>query len=54
MSEGGNEFGRTFFRFLAQIAEREKTKAIERDDYGGAVTATILEGFCREVEHVFK
>lgn len=50
----GDEFGRTFFRFLAQIAEREKTKAIQGDDYGAALFATLLEGFFREAERSFK
>lgn len=47
---GGDEIGRTFYRFLAQIAEREKAKAIQKDDYSTAFVATILEGLFREAE----
>ncbi len=54
MNEFGDEFGKAFLRFLAQIAGREKTKAVERDDYGGALAATFLECFFREAEHSFK
>lgn len=35
---------------LALIAEREKLKAINEDDYGTAFFVSILEGLFREAE----
>jgi hypothetical protein len=50
---GGDEIGRAFCRFLAEIAEREKAKAIQKSDYSTALVATVLEGLFREAEHTF-
>lgn len=40
----------TIYGTLAQIAEREKLKAIKEDDYGTSFFVSILEGFFREAE----
>jgi len=42
MSEG-SDIGKSFCKFLAQIAEREKVKAIQRDKYDDAFLAFIFE-----------
>jgi len=49
----GNEVGKALCRVLAEIAEREKKKAIQNDNYGGALVATIFEGFFKEAERSF-
>lgn len=49
----GNEVGKAFCRVLAEIAEREKKKAIQNDDYGSALIATMLESFFKEAERSF-
>jgi len=49
-----NEIGKSLCRTLALIARREKEKAIEKDDYGNALVATIFEGFFKEAENSFK
>lgn len=49
----GDEIGRALCRVLAEIAEREKKKAIQNDNYGDALVATIFEGFFREAERSF-
>lgn len=46
----GDEIGKALWRVLAEIAEREKKKAIQNDDYEGALIATIFQGFFKEVE----
>lgn len=51
---GSDEIGRSVYRFLAKVAEREKAKAIRGDDYGTALVATILEGLFKEAEHTVK
>jgi len=40
----------TIYATLAQIAQREKVKAIREDDYGTAFFVSILEGIFREAE----
>ena len=46
----GDEICRALCKVLAEIAEREKKKAIQNDDYGGALVASIFEGFFKEAE----
>lgn len=48
-----DEIGKALCRLLAEIAEREKKKAVQNDDYGGALVATIFEGFFKEAERSF-
>jgi len=48
-----DEIGKAICRVLADIAEREKKKAIQNDDYGGALVATIFEGFFKDAERYF-
>jgi len=50
----GDEISKAFCRFLAEIAEREKKNAIQRDDYGSAFIATIFEGLFKEAERSFE
>ena len=45
-----NIIGATICETLAQIAQREKLKAIKEDDYGTAFLVGILEGIFREAE----
>lgn len=49
----GNEIGKALCRVLAEIAEREKRKAIQNDDYSDALIATFFEGVFKEAEHSF-
>ena len=44
----GNEINKSLCKLLAQIADREKKKAIQEDDYGSAFIAAIFEGLFRE------
>lgn len=46
----GDEIGKALCRTLAEIAEREKKKAIQKDDYGGALIASFLEGLFKDAE----
>jgi len=46
----GEEIGKALCRAIAEIAEREKKKAIQKDDYGGALIASYLEGLFKEAE----
>jgi len=39
---------------LAEIAERERKKAVQKDNYGDALVASIFEGIFREAECSFK
>jgi len=48
-----NEIGKAICRVLAEIAEREKKKAIQKDDYGGALVASIFKGLFKEAELSF-
>jgi len=50
----GDEISKAFCKLLATVAEREKEKAIQSDDYGRAFIATIFEGLFKEAEHSFK
>ena len=45
-----SDFEATIFRTLAQIAERERLKAINKDDYGTAFFVSILKGIFRDAE----
>ena len=51
---GGEEITAAVYRALAQIAEREKQKAIRKDDYGSAFFISILEGIFKEAEKSVK
>lgn len=44
------EIGKALCRVFAEIAEREKKKAIQKDDYGGALIASFIEGLFKEAE----
>ena len=46
----GEKITATIYRTLALIAEREKLKAIQEDDYGSAFFIGILEGIFKEAE----
>lgn len=50
----GKEIAAAVYRTLAQIAEREKLKAINEDEYGGAFFIGILEGIFKEAEKSVK
>jgi hypothetical protein len=43
-----NEITKGVLNLLAEIAEREKQKAIKKDEYLDAFLAQILEGWLRE------
>ena len=49
----GSEIGKAICSVLAKIAAREKTKAIQNDDYEDALVATIFEGLFRQAELSF-
>ncbi len=53
MLEKSDEISKALCRVLAEIAEREKKKAIQNDEYGNALVATIFEGLFREAERSF-
>jgi DNA polymerase III gamma/tau subunit len=36
--------------YISEVAEREKKKAINTDDYGTALVAAIVEGIFRDAE----
>jgi hypothetical protein len=44
------ELNKALCRLLIEIAEREKKKAINSDDYGTALVASIFEGIFKEAE----
>ena len=46
----GDEIGKVLCRTFVEIAEREKRKAINNDDYGGALVVSIFQGFAKEFE----
>jgi len=48
-----DEIGKALCKVLAEIAEREKKKAVEIDDYGQALVAALFEGFFKEAMHSF-
>lgn len=48
-----DEISKAFCKLLAEIADQEKKKAIQRDDYGSAFIATIFEGLFKEAENSF-
>ena len=47
----GDEMAKTLCKLLAQIAEREKVKSIQKDDYDDAFIAAVVEGLFREAEN---
>jgi phage baseplate assembly protein W len=48
-----DEVAQALCRVLTEIAEREKRKALQRDDYGSALVASIFEGIFKEAEHSY-
>ena len=44
------EIIKAVYRLFREIAEREKKRAINSDDYATALIATILQGIFREAE----
>lgn len=46
----GEKITAAIYRTLALIAEREKLKAIQQNEYGSAFFIGILEGIFREAE----
>jgi hypothetical protein len=50
MSEG-KEIEKALCRLIAEIADREKKKAIQNDDYGTALTASFVEGLFKEADN---
>ena len=44
------ELNKVICRLFREIAEREKKKAIDSDDYGTAFVAAVVEGILKEVE----
>lgn len=44
------EISKALCRAFVEIAEREKKKAIQNDDYGGALVVSIFEGLFKEAE----
>jgi hypothetical protein len=49
MSEG-KEIEKALCGLLAEIADREKKKAIQNDDYGTALIAGFVKGLFKEAE----
>jgi len=47
------EIGKAICRVLVEIAQREKKKAIQNDEYGDALVATIFEGLFKQAELSF-
>jgi len=43
-----DELAKALCRLFAEIAEKEKRKAIESDDYGTAFVAAVFEGLFNE------
>jgi len=50
---GENEIEKALLRVLAEIAEREKKKAVQADNYGNALIAGFMEGLFRDAEKSF-
>jgi len=46
----GDEIAKALCRLFTEIAERERKKAIQKDDYGTALIASFAEGFFKEAE----
>lgn len=49
-----SEISKALCKVLAEIAERERKKAVQDDNYGDALVASIFEGIFREAERSFK
>jgi len=47
------EIDKAICRVLVEIAQREKKKAIQNDEYGDALVATIFEGLFKQAELSF-
>jgi len=50
----GSDIGKALCRVFAEIAEKEKRKAIQLDDYVKAFIAAIFEGLFKEAERSFR
>lgn len=53
MMTESNEMGKAICRVLWEIAQREKKKAVEEDEYGDALVATIFEELFKQAELSF-
>ena len=51
---GENEIEKALCRALAEIAEREKKKALQVGKYGNVMIAGFVEGLFREEEKSFE
>lgn len=49
-----DEIAKGILELLAEIAKREKKKAIERDDYLDAFFATVLESWFKDARKSIK
>ncbi len=50
---GENEIKRALCKTLAEIAEKEKKKAIQNGEYMDAIFAGFVEGFFKQAERSF-
>ena len=50
----GDELAKALCRLFAEISKKEKTKAIESNDYGTAFAAAVFEGLFNEAGTSFK
>jgi hypothetical protein len=50
---GKNEIKKAFCKTLAEIAEKEKKKAIQNGEYTDAIFAGFVEGFFKQAERSF-
>ncbi len=48
-----NEIKKAFCKTLAEIAEKEKKKAIQNNEYIDAIFAGFVEGFFKQAERSF-
>ena len=46
----GDEFSKALLKLLVEIAEREKKKAVQNDDYGRALAITVVKEIFAEAE----
>lgn len=49
-----NEIGKAICRTLVEIAQREKKKAIQKEDYENALIASFIEGLFGQAERSFQ
>jgi len=48
-----NEIRKAICRVLCEIAQQEKKKAVEKNEYGDALVASIFEGLFKQAELSF-